>query len=89
MINFQPIPPLHFSFTVPLRCKLKEGILIFSNIFSYFMSSKWLQASFKVALHMTLPDKQRYLRNYYMISNVEDIVVFLGLKLSNSDKSDI
>ena len=52
------------------------------------MSSKWLQASFKVALHMTLPDKQRYLRNYYMISNVEDIVVFLGLKLSNSDNSD-
>ena len=36
---------------------------------------------------MTLSDLQRYPWNLYFINNVEDIVIFLGLKVFNSDNS--
>ena len=34
---------------------------------------------------MALPDSQQYLYNCYQINYVEDIVVFLGLQMLNSD----
>ena len=42
---------------------------------------------FQVTLHakLAMPDLQRYPWNLYLISNVEDIVVFLGLKVFISD----
>ena len=36
---------------------------------------------------MTQSDLQRYPWNLYLINNVEDIVIFLGLKVFNSDNS--
>ena len=40
-------------------------------------------------LHLkhAMPDLQRYLCNVYLINNVEDIVVFLDLKLFEIDNS--
>ena len=34
-----------------------------------------------------MPDSQLYPRNLYLINNGEDIVVFLGFKVFNSDNS--
>ena len=36
---------------------------------------------------MTMPDPQQYPWNFYLIDNVEDIVVSLGLKVFKSDHS--
>ena len=36
---------------------------------------------------MAMPDSQRYPGNLYLINNMEDIVVFLGLKVFNFDNS--
>ena len=36
---------------------------------------------------MAIPGSQRYPWHIYRINNVEDIVVFLGLKVLNSDHS--
>ena len=36
---------------------------------------------------MAISDSQQYPWNLYLISNVEDIVVFLGVKVYNSDIS--
>ena len=35
--------------------------------------------------NMTMPDLQRYPTNLYLINNLEDIDIFLGLKMFNSD----
>ena len=34
-----------------------------------------------------MPDSQRYPWNFYLINNAEDIVVFLGILVFNSDNS--
>jgi len=36
-----------------------------------------------------MPDSQRYPWNRYLINNVKDIVVFLGLEMLNSDNFKI
>ena len=48
-----------------------------------------IQTCFLVTLNenMAKPDSQEYSRNPYLIKNVEDIDVFLGLKMFNSDNS--
>ena len=39
---------------------------------------------------MTIPDSQRYPLSFYLINDVEDIVIFfLGLKVFSSDNSHI
>ena len=48
-----------------------------------------MYAKFQVTLYakMAMPDLQRYPGNLYLVTSLEDIVIFLGLKVLNSDNS--
>ena len=50
---------------------------------------KGTKRHFQVTLLPTIamPDSQRHPSNFYLIKNVEDIVVFLGITVFNSDHS--